>query len=81
VHDGNNLKECSNDAKASAFLYIACQEGVLTQRNNHVKFTKKINKICMNFHKILLKFTKIRMNFQLTNFFGEFNMIFSLSAA
>jgi hypothetical protein len=33
----------------------------------------------MNFHKILLKFTKIRMDFQLTNFFGEFYMIFSLS--
>jgi hypothetical protein len=33
----------------------------------------------MNFHKILLKFTKIRMNFQLTNFIGEFYMIFSLS--
>jgi hypothetical protein len=28
----------------------------------------------------LLKFTKIRMDFQLTNFFGEFNMIFSLIA-
>jgi hypothetical protein len=26
----------------------------------------------------LLKFTKIRMDFQLTNFFGEFYMIFSL---
>jgi hypothetical protein len=33
----------------------------------------------MGFHKILLKFTKIRMDFQLTNFFGEFYMIFSLS--
>jgi hypothetical protein len=33
----------------------------------------------MNFHKILLKFTKIRMDFQLTNFFGEFYIIFSLS--
>jgi hypothetical protein len=33
----------------------------------------------MNFHKILLKFTKIRMDFQLTNFFGEFYMIFFLS--
>jgi hypothetical protein len=33
----------------------------------------------MNFHKVLLKFTKIRMDFQLTNFFGEFYMIFSLS--
>jgi hypothetical protein len=33
----------------------------------------------VNFHKILLKFTKIRMDFQLTNFFGEFYMIFSLS--
>jgi hypothetical protein len=41
----------------------------------------KINKICMNFHKILLKFTKIRMDFQLTNFFGEFYMIFSLSGS
>jgi hypothetical protein len=37
------------------------------------------NKICMNFHKILLKFTKTRMDFQLTNVFGEFYMIFSLS--
>jgi hypothetical protein len=27
----------------------------------------------------LLKFTKIRMDFQLTNFFGEFYMIISLS--
>jgi hypothetical protein len=35
----------------------------------------------MDFHKILLKFTKIRMDFQLTNFFGEFYMIFSLSAS
>jgi hypothetical protein len=34
----------------------------------------------MNFHKILLKFTKIRIDFQLTNFFGEFYMIISLSA-
>jgi hypothetical protein len=33
----------------------------------------------MNFHKLLLKFTKIRMDFQLTNFFGEFYMIISLS--
>jgi hypothetical protein len=33
----------------------------------------------MNFHKILLKFTKIRMDFQLTIFFGDFYMIFSLS--
>jgi hypothetical protein len=37
------------------------------------------NKILVNFHKILLKFTKIRMDFQLTNFFGEFYMIFFLS--
>jgi hypothetical protein len=36
-------------------------------------------RILVNFHKILLKFTKIRMDFQLTNFFGEFYMIFSLS--
>jgi hypothetical protein len=39
----------------------------------------KINKIWVNFHKILLKFTKIRMDFQLTKFFGEFYMIFFLS--
>jgi hypothetical protein len=39
----------------------------------------KINKILGNFHKILLKFTKIRMDFQLTKFFGEFYMIFFLS--
>jgi hypothetical protein len=39
----------------------------------------KIHKNFGNFHKILLKFTKIRMDFQLTNFFGEFYMIFSLS--
>jgi hypothetical protein len=36
------------------------------------------NKI-VDFHKILLKFTKIRMDFQLTKFFGEFYMIFFLS--
>jgi hypothetical protein len=47
---------------------------IYTQKKNHVKFTKIVN-----FHKILLKFTKIRMDFQLTNFFGEFYMIFSLS--
>jgi hypothetical protein len=39
----------------------------------------KINKILVNIHKILLKFTKIRMDFQLTKFFGEFYMIFFLS--
>jgi hypothetical protein len=37
-------------------------------------------RILVNFHKILLKFTTIRMDFQLTNFFGEFYMIFFLSA-
>jgi hypothetical protein len=35
----------------------------------------------VNFHKILLKFTKIRMDFQLTKFFGEFYMNFFLSVA
>jgi hypothetical protein len=63
-----------------------------TQRNNHVKsmkiqanfgeFLQNIVKIptnFVNFHKILLKFTKIRMDFKLTNFFGEFYMIISLS--
>jgi hypothetical protein len=40
----------------------------------------KIHTNFVHFHKILLKFTKIRMDFQLTNFFGEFYMIFSLSA-
>jgi hypothetical protein len=39
----------------------------------------KIHQNFVDFHKILLKFTKIRMDFQLTNFFGEFYMIFSLS--
>jgi hypothetical protein len=39
----------------------------------------KIHTNLVNFHKILLKFTKIRMDFQLTNFFGEFYMFFSLS--
>jgi hypothetical protein len=33
----------------------------------------------VNFHKILLKFTRIRIDFQLTKFFGEFYMIFFLS--
>jgi hypothetical protein len=39
----------------------------------------KIHQHFVDFHKILLKFTKICMDFQLTNFFGEFYMIFSLS--
>jgi hypothetical protein len=33
----------------------------------------------MSFHKMLVKFTKIRIDFQLINFFGEFYMIISLS--
>jgi hypothetical protein len=41
----------------------------------------KIHQNFVDFHKILLKITKIRMDFQLTNFFGEFYMIFSLSVA
>jgi hypothetical protein len=57
---------------------------ICTQRNNHVKFTKKICELkihanFVNFHKILLKFIKIRMDFQLKFFFGEFYMIISLS--
>jgi hypothetical protein len=36
--------------------------------------------ILVNFKNFLLKFTKIRVDFQLTNFFGEFYMIISLSA-
>jgi hypothetical protein len=40
----------------------------------------KIHQNFVDLHKILLKFTKIRMDFQLTNFFGEFYVIFSLSA-
>jgi hypothetical protein len=48
-----------------------------TQRNNHVKFTKKIvswksMRNLVNFNKILWKFTKFRMDFQLTIFFCEF---------
>jgi hypothetical protein len=44
-----------------------------------VNFNKTLYTNFVNFHKILLKFTIIRMDFQLTNFFGEFYMIFSLS--
>jgi hypothetical protein len=36
----------------------------------------KIHQNFVNFHQILLKFTNIHMDFQLTNFFGEFYMIF-----